>query len=411
MVRRNELACRDEWSHSLWEPGAFEQKNGSHLLPAPNQPVTPATEVEIAALLNAQSVVHEPEDMVLNEARIISNGPSLLERRPSPAQLSVGEPRLSMHDLDTKTAIKRARETYRERNRAHTRTELEEVSSDRWATSPSGPPQLPDLPEPRERVAAYHRSPKAASEPLNEDVRNRLPGASEEQPSSAIVPPRFPLGRQADEPEALLVTVNPDADDAESRLDREEAVVEFDAPVQSARNDPGAGSTGDPVNEPDSKDWGLGWHDPLPFDDRTSVGYASEWNDGISREDVPTGDGVSRRQEDPGWTEQLTYPPRMRPIETPWSVATGKRSSDPQDHADARDEGKELQSDPSNGPIDSSIGDHAPAIRPSLKAPYPAALRRAVGEGPIALGIGVVHGRITSYLAASPVGRDRWCGR
>ncbi len=121
MVRRNELACRDQWAHSLWEEGVWAPARdavgqGLDAIEA-GRPVPPASEGDIAALLRADAkerpvapLVSAQEDVVLGEARFASDRAATWQRDVPPAA-----PR---RDNDPKTAIKRAREAYQERLRA-----------------------------------------------------------------------------------------------------------------------------------------------------------------------------------------------------------------------------------------------------------------------------------------------------
>lgn len=120
MVRRNELACRDQWSHSLWEEGTWKPAPADARRDAASievgHPLLPASEGDIAALLRAERAerpaVFAPsqEDVVLGEARLVSN-----RTPPWRHDDHLAEPR---HDYDPRTAIKKAREAYRERMRA-----------------------------------------------------------------------------------------------------------------------------------------------------------------------------------------------------------------------------------------------------------------------------------------------------
>lgn len=121
MVRRNELACRDQWSHSLWEEGTWEPTSAEAGRSADSveagRALQPATEGDIAALLRAgqaerpaPSARASQEDVVLGEARLVSDRTPSWRREDPPA-----EPR---RDYDPRTAIKKAREAYRERMRS-----------------------------------------------------------------------------------------------------------------------------------------------------------------------------------------------------------------------------------------------------------------------------------------------------
>jgi hypothetical protein len=112
MVRRNELACRDEWSESLWAPQqGSEVTEKSFLRPSHLGPTAPASLENMRSLLRTNTTVSssslEGEDVLLSEGRIIS------ETHESPVRLerpSAG--------FDPRTAVFKAREAYRERSRA-----------------------------------------------------------------------------------------------------------------------------------------------------------------------------------------------------------------------------------------------------------------------------------------------------
>ncbi len=114
MVRRNELACRDEWSRSLWQPAAEPNANGALPFQRPFSagPLPPAQPENLRSLLNqnpASFGQSEGEDVLLSEARIVSEAhkPWEPDERPFPTA-----------NFDPRTAIFRAREAYRERARA-----------------------------------------------------------------------------------------------------------------------------------------------------------------------------------------------------------------------------------------------------------------------------------------------------
>lgn len=135
MVRKNELACRDEWSHDLWEARANPSVTDAaspELFPDRKMP--PATESEIAALLQSErspngasgvSGQQEPDDVVLSELGVPSERPTRRERpdvvpewaAPTPRPLESPAPPPRISELGTRNAIIRARETYRERSR------------------------------------------------------------------------------------------------------------------------------------------------------------------------------------------------------------------------------------------------------------------------------------------------------
>jgi len=114
MVRRNELACRDEWTRTLWEEGTFGGPE-----PMPAQPVDPATEVEIAALVRTDLTVDDGAvtDVVLGEARLVSDATPPW-RLPAAGIAAPAVPVPPTASFDSRTAILRAREAYRERVKA-----------------------------------------------------------------------------------------------------------------------------------------------------------------------------------------------------------------------------------------------------------------------------------------------------
>jgi hypothetical protein len=113
MVRRNELACRDDWSRSLWQPRDVTHSNGDLPFerPAPG-PLPPALADDLRSVLNhdtALAASAQGEDVLLSEARIVSEAHESWEPQPRP--FPVG-------NFDPRTAIFRAREAYRDRTRA-----------------------------------------------------------------------------------------------------------------------------------------------------------------------------------------------------------------------------------------------------------------------------------------------------
>ena len=114
MVRRNELACRDEWSRSLWQPAAGPRANEDQPFQRSSTagplPPTPAENLRSLLGLDAASATPtEGEDVLLSEARIVSEGREPWD--PSPRLFPAGS-------FDPRTAIFRAREAYRDRARA-----------------------------------------------------------------------------------------------------------------------------------------------------------------------------------------------------------------------------------------------------------------------------------------------------
>ncbi|HEU0114979.1 MAG TPA: hypothetical protein VFQ80_09890, partial [Thermomicrobiales bacterium] len=84
MVRKNELACRDAWSHSLWEPGKYEDDDEAPVAspaaetPFAARPMEPASDSDIAAILQASLPPSDApqEDVVLSEVRVLPRPPA-----------------------------------------------------------------------------------------------------------------------------------------------------------------------------------------------------------------------------------------------------------------------------------------------------------------------------------------------
>jgi hypothetical protein len=115
MVRRNELACRDEWEHSLWESAAAASSGSDEPTfgrPPSLGPLPPTTANNLHTLLNraaGSGNAAEGEDVLLSEARIVSEP-------TEPREATVRHH--PSGGFDPRSAIFRARETYRERARA-----------------------------------------------------------------------------------------------------------------------------------------------------------------------------------------------------------------------------------------------------------------------------------------------------
>jgi len=139
MVRRNELACRDEWSRSLWQPREGQHSNGDMPFQRPTPgPLPPTPADNLRSVLNQDMAAAAPsqgEDVLLSEARIISEARESWEpqQRPFP----VG-------NFDPRTAIFRAREAYRERVRAKSAAERQSAGVEAMIESTS----VEDAPSP-----------------------------------------------------------------------------------------------------------------------------------------------------------------------------------------------------------------------------------------------------------------------
>jgi hypothetical protein len=140
MVRRNELACRDEWSRSLWQPRDSQHSNGDTPFQRPVLgPLPPVLAENLQSVLNgdaALAAASNGEDVLLSEARIISEERESWE--PQQRSFPTGH-------FDPRTAIFRAREAYRERVRAKSAAERQSAGVEAMIGSPqiedSAPPQ------------------------------------------------------------------------------------------------------------------------------------------------------------------------------------------------------------------------------------------------------------------------------
>lgn len=150
MVRRNELACRDEWSQNLWAPKeGGESAEPQFQRPPTTNPAPPANIDDMRALVGANTQVpssdaEEGEDVLLSEGRIVS------ETHPSPAR---PEPPRSFPagGFDPRTAVIRAREAYRERTRARESAARQSAGAEALAGSR-------EEPTPREAAAEPFRA-------------------------------------------------------------------------------------------------------------------------------------------------------------------------------------------------------------------------------------------------------------
>ena len=126
MVRRSELACRDDWSRSLWQPASagHDELEPQFSRSPLTGPMPPTSQQDLTTLL-AQDIVSSGvsgEDVLLSEARIISEPDEAKNRWETPARP------IQMPNFDPRTAIFRAREAYREKVKARA-TEARLLSS------------------------------------------------------------------------------------------------------------------------------------------------------------------------------------------------------------------------------------------------------------------------------------------
>jgi hypothetical protein len=199
MVRRNELACRDEWSRDLWRPRDAAQSDGD--LPSQRPalgPLPPALAENLRSVLDHGSALAASargEDVLLSEARLVSEPEESWE--PEPRPFPVG-------NFDPRTAIFRAREAYRERARA-------KATADRQSAGAEAITESPIKQEPLKQDPPCASLENAAAEPdLNqprEDVPDaRIPVESPENgfwrrdpiaPETIVAKPEFPISWEA----------------------------------------------------------------------------------------------------------------------------------------------------------------------------------------------------------------------
>ena len=169
MVRRNELACRDEWSRSLWQPRDGQQSNGDMPFQRPvSGPLPPALAENLHSVLNgdnALAAAPQGEDVLLSEARIVSEGnePWEPQQRPFPTG-----------HFDPRTAIFRAREAYRERVRSKAAAERQSAGLEAMIGSPS----VEDF--------ASHEPEQTTSEPADHEPEERGGAAAAEFPVQSV---------------------------------------------------------------------------------------------------------------------------------------------------------------------------------------------------------------------------------
>jgi hypothetical protein len=112
LVRRSELACRDDWSRHLWQSASGDATADPGVAgPSARGPLLPASPESLRAVLsrNTSNDASGGEDVLLSEGRIVSESaePWQPVSRPFPAG-----------SFDPRTAIFKAREAYREKIRA-----------------------------------------------------------------------------------------------------------------------------------------------------------------------------------------------------------------------------------------------------------------------------------------------------
>ncbi len=177
LVRRNELACRDEWSRSLWQPSSAQERGDvlSHFHPTIAGPVQPTSREHLQALLtrDATTAAPEGEDVLLSEGRIVSEAREVWEpeTRPFPAG-----------NFDPRTAIFRAREAYREKVRARAALARNAAGTEALAGSRDQPAAVVEARAPD--IESTSIEPWEQFDPLPEEYARILIPASEEQNSN-----------------------------------------------------------------------------------------------------------------------------------------------------------------------------------------------------------------------------------
>lgn len=152
LVRRSELACRDDWSRSLWQPATGDPASDlGGARPAPSSSLLPASPESLRAVLNRDLTLAAAsgEDVLLSEGRIVSETGETWE---APARPFPGG------SFDPRTAIFKAREAYREKNRVNA------VAARRSAEAVAGA-----FDQARAYEIRDERPGEAASAPSNED--------------------------------------------------------------------------------------------------------------------------------------------------------------------------------------------------------------------------------------------------
>jgi hypothetical protein len=160
MVRRNELACRDEWSQSLWQSHADPSTNDEPMFQRPpHTAALPPTSAEsLRSLLGTQepsAMAPAGEDVLLSEARIVSE--------PEPPWEPPARP-LATGNFDPRTAIFKAREAYRDRARANAAAARQLAGAEAISDSQSGAVEATRLGEMDREAMTEGETPREAEQ-------------------------------------------------------------------------------------------------------------------------------------------------------------------------------------------------------------------------------------------------------
>jgi hypothetical protein len=214
MVRRGELACRNDWSQDLWTAAEGDQPKGAEATGTrfelnffPSTRVSPATEREIAAMVSPRPVGTEAQPV--QEDVVVGVGPVISDSDPS-WELDL-ERAAATQAFDTRAAILRARDRYRAKIAAPSRSTQRAASEpnsvaeqDTDQATESDSPNRADpatTPDRTAEVAAASRGPEQrADQPIRLELPVESPPAPDEPAADrfASIPdidPAFDLPR------------------------------------------------------------------------------------------------------------------------------------------------------------------------------------------------------------------------
>lgn len=258
MVRKHELACRDEWAHDLWEPRSDAGSLTAIPLsdPFPDRKMPPATELEIAALVDAErtrqadSGSREPAlpatDVILSELAPEPLGyvprqdmdPRWMAHTSQPGGQSA--PATPVTETGPRSAIIKAREAYRERSRQQAARAAESARLERRADLASNDHASSDaapLTAAITHVDASH---------LTEVVASQIPVLPTHQPDPWFQPDReLPRGRTTGDD---VVPRSSAASDTDLRAANDSAAEPYGAAQQPDNDQPEADAGTEPLH-------------------------------------------------------------------------------------------------------------------------------------------------------------------